>query len=489
MTANRSATIKPKPQRPAKSAATTAVADPLEDADLGTLVEHQEPIKIAAPIEVTGYTSDVRFFATRYKQGGRTVYSINLSLEQIASLITPPDPTRPSPGNREVRPKHAAGFAKYLRAREDWIMPGMILRAPAIFEFDVQAEVSGVQFGIISFSRRLLADLHILDGQHRILGIAVALQDIAEDLDKARNHLASARRVDPSGRVVTDARAQIAKLEKQRARLDEERASIEIYVEEDLVKYRQMFFDIADNALGITASVKSRFDSTKVVNRALPLVMEHRLLHGRVDNEADRVGRGNANLMGAKHVGEIIRTSYVGLDGRVSRVQESTFKESDVAARTNKFFDIAMAAFPPLEAISLGQLKTEDLRKSSLLGSVLFLRVLAGAYQELKADHAFSDDMVEKFFETLAPHVNGPITSTGIWMTHMPNPIFSEGGLGPHGRRQDLKLLKNTLVDWAITKPSFLTEPVVMPPVEEQDEDHLDFGKGYEGFGGVPAAS
>lgn len=434
-----------------------------------------QPTAMAAG--VTGYVSDIRFYATRYKQGGRTVYSLDLSLEQIASLITPPDPNVPSPGNRAIRPAHADGFARYLRERDDWVMPGMILRAPAIFDFEVQQEVSGVQFGIISFPRRAMTDLHILDGQHRILGIGKAIKSIADDLDKARSNLATARRVDPQGAAVGAARKRIADLEKQRDRLDNERASMTIFVEEDPTLYKQMFFDIADNQLGITASVKSRFDSRKVVNRALASVMDHPLLKGRVDPEGDRMGRGSAYMMGAKHVAEIIRSCYVGLDGRVSRRQEDEFKEGEVAARTNKFLDSLLESFPPLRAISLGQLTTDDLRKSSLLGSVLFVRVLAGAFYELIAEHAFSEDMVAEFFTTLSPHVNGQVTSTGIWMAHTPG-LFNEGALAPQGRRQDLKALKNLLVGWAIDKPDFIVAAPVTPPAAEADPDELEFGDG-----------
>ena len=77
-----------------------------------------------------------------------------------------------------------------------------------------------------------------------------------------------------------------------------------------------MFFDIADNALGITSSVRARFDSRKVVNRGLEEVMKHALLKDRVDPEQDRMGRNNPNLMGAKHVAEIVRTLAVGIEGR-----------------------------------------------------------------------------------------------------------------------------------------------------------------------------
>lgn len=435
----------------------------------------------ALPVmDVTGYTTDVKFYATRYKQGGRTVYSLDLSLEQIASLITPPDPNMVNPGNRAIRPAHAEGFAKYLREQKAWVMPGMILRAPAIFDFAVQAEVSGVQFGVISFPRRAMADLHILDGQHRILGINLAMKGIAVDLDKARSNLASARRVDPSGVAVKDAETKIKSLNTQRERLDNERASMTIFVEEDPKAYRQMFFDIADNALGITASVRSRFDSRKVVNRALEPVMLHPLLLGRIDKEGDRVSRGSIYMVGAKHVAEIIRACYVGLDGRVSRRQEDEFKEKDLAAKANIFLDILIEAFPQMKAVSLGQLTPDMLRKSSLLGSVLFLRVLAGAYWELTNKHAFDDDMVSEFFAELAPHVNGGITETGIWTAHMPDQLFNIGGFAPRGRRQDLQLLKEVIVDWAIEKPDFIEEAPVLPPEEEKDPE---FGSGYTNHG------
>ena len=64
-------------------------------------------------------------------------------------------------------------------------------------------------------------------------------------------------------------------LNDQRARFDRERTSLQIFIEDDQAAYKQMFFDIADNALGITSSVRARFDSRKVVNRSLEDVMKH----------------------------------------------------------------------------------------------------------------------------------------------------------------------------------------------------------------------
>lgn len=417
---------------------------------------------------VTGYDTDISLFASRYKQGGRVVYSLDLSLAQIISLVTIPDPNVTLPGNRQIRPAHADGFAKYLRLREDWVMPGMILRAPGIFKFDVQAEVGGVQFGVISFPKKAMADLHILDGQHRILGIARANDQITSELDKARSNLANARRADPKGVTVAEAQTRITKLEKERDRLQEERASIQIFVEENLTAYRQMFFDISDNQLSITASVRSRFDSRKVVNRALPLVQEHPLLQGRVDAERDRVGRGSPYMLGAKHVVEVIRTVNVGLDGRVSRRQESEFDEEVMANRAKDFFTMLVEAFPQMQAITLGQLSTDLLRKTSLLGSVLFVRILGGVYYDLLVDRKWERDDVKAFFVKLAPHVSGPVYQGDIWTEHVPDNILSEGAMAPRGRRQDLKALKNAVTGWAIDKPAWLDEKPAPRPEDEE---------------------
>ena len=240
-----------------------------------------------APIDTS-----IRTFATRYKQGGRTVFSLDLSPLQITNLITAPDPNIKSVGNRQIRLQHAIDFARYVRVTPGWIAPAMILRAPNIFEFELLTEQGDTAFGLLSFPRLASQDIHILDGQHRTLGFHLAARGISEDLEKARNSLALARKNEgPNSKAVADVQATMKNFEGQRVRLDKERISLQIFVEEDTKAYRQMFFDIAENALGITASVKARFDTRKVVNRALEVVLEHPLLLNRVDPEGDRVPR------------------------------------------------------------------------------------------------------------------------------------------------------------------------------------------------------
>lgn len=46
-----------------------------------------------APV-LSGYDTEDRYFATRYKQGGRTVYNIDLSMANVAATLPTPDPTK-----------------------------------------------------------------------------------------------------------------------------------------------------------------------------------------------------------------------------------------------------------------------------------------------------------------------------------------------------------------------------------------------------------
>jgi hypothetical protein len=418
---------------------------------------------------VTGYASDTTLYATKYQQGGRTVFGLDLSLNQIADLIDRPDPEKLTPGNRAIRLQHAIDFGRYIRQHEGWVSPAMILRSPSIFKFEPFTEVAGAQFGVLTFPVKKASDIHILDGQHRILGIHLAQAAIADDIDKARSELATARRVDPKGRAVADAKKKIAELEKQQERLGDERISVQVMVEEDPQAYKQAFFDIADNALGITASVKSMFDSRKVVNRSIEQVIQHPLLNGRVDLQRDRVGKNNPNFIGAKHVAEIVKTTNVGIDGRISRRMEHELHESGVAANALQFLDIAVASFPPFQQMVDGLITPEGLRKSSLLGSVLMLRVIADVYHELAGtDRAWEPEQVGAFFKKLAPHMGAPIYEESIWTEH--TKLFDDGAMAPHGRRQDLAELSDILLSWALDTPKWLLEPPAPRPVSTEAE-------------------
>jgi hypothetical protein len=320
-----------------------------------------------------------------------------------------------------------------------------------MFSFNVDREVEGTQFGILSLPRLARTDLKILDGQHRILGLYYAVDELAAELENIRNHLAAARRQENPD-LEQHFQDKVRELEEQRSRLHRERISVQIHIEEDLNEFQQMFVDIAANALGVQSAIRVRFDNRKVVNRALDDTLEHALLKDRVDMEQDRVGGSSPYLLGAKHVADIIRTVTVGLAGRVGRRQENELREAGLVENTNNFLDTLMGGFPALESVVDGSSTPEVLRKTSLLGSATMLRVLAGVYHELAKDD-WSDDEIQEFFSKLAPIMGAPIKKGSPWMEAG---VFSDGAMAPKARRQDLQALARTTIRWARETPKWL---------------------------------
>lgn len=422
------------------------------------------------------YGSEKGFFASRYKQGTRTVYGIAMTPDQITGLVKRPDPAVESPGNRMIALDHAKGFAQYFIDNDHWVVPGLILRAPNIFQFEQSDEVPDLQFGTVTYSARNEGDIQILDGQHRILGFHLAIEMLGERAEVLRTKKANARRMDD----VADVRsidADLRRIEKVRDRFSKERVTVEIQVVDDLNAYRQMFYDIAENAKGITASVKARFDTTKVVNRALAHVAEDPRLVPLIDRQLDRLSAKSKYWLAMRTLMEITRTVAVGFDGRVTPARNKTLGEAEIAKNAKEFFDVLFDSFPQLQNMLTGQLTSEMLRKHSMLGSPLFVRVLAGVFYELRSDaHHWSSEMVANLFKSLAPHVVDPAHENSIWKTHASPEAFHLGAWGPNGRRQDAKGLVMSIVGWGVDDEKFLQEPPLDPPSAPVDPDvGIDF--------------
>jgi hypothetical protein len=405
--------------------------------------------------EITGYAPEDRYLATRYIQGNRKVYDFELPLESIPQILPVPDPERPTLGNRRVKPGHARDFARYVRESEDWVAPALLMRAPDNFSFESLRQLAGVSFGVLGVPRAGRRDIRIIDGQHRILGFHYAIEDIARELDEARNSQAQARRDENLDLVAHESR-RINALERQRQRFAMECLGVQVLIETDQERYEQMFFDVADNALGITQAVKVRFDSRKVMHRTLDAAMRHALLRGRVDDEQDRITGQNPNLLGAKHVVDIVRTANLGLWSRVSRRQEGELEEGALVQRANEFLDVMLDAFPDLAAVADDELAPADLRRQSLLGAATMLRVLAGVYHDL-IEAGYSDEEITDLFRNLAPWMTAPIPSDSPWLT-LRTPVFDPGASAPRSRRQELRALNDEIASWidAENRPRWL---------------------------------
>ena len=107
-----------------------------------------------------------------------------------------------------------------------------------------------------------------------------------------------------------------------------------------------------------------------------------------------------------------------------------------------------------MAGIADGSVTPPQLRGRSLLGSVIFQRVLAGAYHDLVGDHGWNRLQVERFFALLAPHTTAPVNEGSPWLEHTGQ--FSVGSSAPTARTQALRALTNAIVSWALTTPDWL---------------------------------
>ena len=305
--------------------------------------------------------------------------------------------------------------------------------------------------------------MHTIDGQHRVLGISMEKQRISQAI--ANIDRETARKI--SAEKTAKLQIEREKLIGQLDRLKNEFVGLDIYVEPDPIKAQQMFVDVADNAKGISGAVRARFDSSKVANRTLSDVIDHPLLKGRVDAEQDRMTQKNTNLIGAKHVADVTRAVIAGAGGRISKKAEQTLTDGEVIEQTRDFLNVISYAFSSLSALVEEDLDAErrpgeltmsqELRRSSLLGSVGMLRVLGGVFHELRtADSPVELDDITAFFKRLDPHMAAPVTEDSIWRTSNTSTDFEPNAAAPIMRTQNIVHLVSVIVGWYRKAPAAL---------------------------------
>ncbi len=424
---------------------------------------------------LSGYSDSDEYLATRFQQGGRDVYCIDLSVPQLVATLPKPDPNRTLDGNRKINERHAESFATYVRENERWVIPPLLLRASeGVFEFKPQKGIGGTEWGVLTLPRLARNDLKIVDGQHRILGFHLAFGEQTDELDAAKGKLASVKRRGGAAEKRQQQR-EVKKISTERQRLAAERVAVQIVIVDAEDEYKQMFVDIAQNARGITKSVQARFDSRFIVNRCLDAVMEHRLLKDHVDTERDRILGQNENLMGVKHVADTVRTVQVGIAGRITKKREAELTETKLIDDANLFLDTLVEGFTDYMAIADSVLTAPELRARSLLASVTMQRMLAGVYHDLlfapqtnqvrpprdsaeperiRVPRPRSRAEVVRFFQSLAPHMSAPVTEDSVWVKETNQ--FSAGDSAPRAAAPDLKELTMTVRNWAITPPDWL---------------------------------
>jgi hypothetical protein len=395
------------------------------------------------------------YLAIKTVQGGRSVYSTRVPLADLSTILPVPDPNIPDKDNRKVDRLHAKQFGQYLDSNQAWVAPALLARDGGGCSFEKVDTEGNVGYLTVPWAIGGISSMRTIDGQHRVLGVFLEKQRITEAIANVDREMA--RKVSPE---------RLAKLQTERERLigqmnrlKTEYVGLDIYVEPDPIKAQQMFVDVADNAKGISSAVRARFDSYKVANRTLSDVIDHPLLKGRVDPEQDRMTIKNPNLMGAKHVADITRAVIAGAGGRISKKAEQTVTDAEVIEQVKDFLDVISNAFNDLAAVTEEDLdaerapgaltKAQELRRTSLLGSVGMLRVLGGVFHELRTgDNPAELGDITEFFKRLNPHMTAPVSETSIWRTSDTSVDFEPNAAAPIMRQQNIVHLVNVITSW-----------------------------------------
>ena len=393
--------------------------------------------------------------ATLYRQGGRQMYNVVITLSQLTQLIVKrPDPNVPIEGNRKVDARRALAFAKYIQDKDTWVSPAIIVRAPSgdVTFTAAHQFPDGTAWGTLSIPIAQLTDIQLLDGQHRTLGIFNALDDMNDKIARCRESEVNA---DRSGDLDTKAMytSQLETLKRKRDKIVGEHISIDLAVVSSR-ESTEMFVDINNNSKGVNPDYTSYLDRRDVVNRISADLMEkHPLLVNRVEiGQGSRMSATNPNLLGAKGVADIVRAVYVGASGRIgSRIEEEMKgDERGAIRRVERFLDIMVDSFVDLQAVRDGALSPIELRNRSMLGSLTIWRVLATTYRELttkseKNPEPFTRMEVQEFFESLALDMTKiPVTDpTSFWMG---TGAFKLGGSAPQAMQGALIQLTAALV-------------------------------------------
>jgi len=407
-----------------------------------------------------GHVGPRTLVATSYRQGGRTMFSLALTLQELTDILKRPNPETLIENNRRVDEKRAKKYAEYISEQTNWVSPAIIVRAPqGEIEFSAAKQFpNGTAWGALTIPLQVLGDIVLLDGQHRTLGTFIALETASSAVREAHDMLAKAKRNGDIPAVINQLEKSLDRAQQMRSRLANEHISIDFALV-DTDQGSQMFVDIANNAKGVNPDFTSILDQRDIVNRiTTDLIEEHELLHDRVEiGQSSRMTKNNENLMGAKNVSDLVRTVLVGINGRVGRGVASEIELNRVASvrKIESFLGALVGGIPELIEIMDGNLDPRALRDAdsgsgTLIGSSTMMRVLAGVFHEtvLAEPPTLTVAEFEDFLRELAPRMREvPIAqNNALWIG---TGAFLPDAMAPMARQGSLRQLVNALKKWS----------------------------------------
>lgn len=404
--------------------------------------------------------------------------------------------------NREVKAPKCYELRDYfIHNPETWIFPPIIVDTELNFTFDVRgtltmdnhqllglADVEPLKIGIGILHIPISGGpnpLVILDGQHRVCGLVMALEH-AETTRKTTLEsisLLDAQEVDVFQQTRRKELAdKLAFAEDLLQRCARETITVEIKMGVPLTMHKDYFVTIADKATGINKSERARLDQINMSSLvAKQIVGLHGLLKGKIGigtKESDRVDdrnaaakKSSATIYSLDNIRNVVKNLAWSAYVKESSRRERSMSQKSASEQGCKFFDILCGevdAFRKLAPDESTGYTGKEFRNQTLYSSPTILRSLAGAYHAL-ALKVIDDPNplieggtllevnlggIEKFAQlirNLNPYMDFIVGTDGSLSVHSSwrkTGLFRKTGLAPQSGFQDLKSLSDLLIQW-----------------------------------------
>ncbi|HXK39569.1 MAG TPA: DNA sulfur modification protein DndB [Candidatus Paceibacterota bacterium] len=427
-----------------------------------------------------GYKRTDEFIGSETRQLGLRQMHLRLSLGDLTDWVERPDPDRRYEHNRRIDVRHAKDFAHYLlRGAKDTtsthkyqpMIPGVSLFTdPEYVEFEASLVLPHEQFGTVRVDKH--GRVQIWDGQHRILGMHMALEEVNEEIHEARSHLERANDLYESdtaeGKIIDEAQERYDELVKSREALLGISVPITLTLTSDDKRVAAIFSDLNDKQKGMSSSVVTRLDDRVVFNRVASDLRAHEYLEGLVDDERDTTTASNVNWISLRDLAAIAKLVWLGYGGRWNDTREDSVDDAEVYEKTSTFVELCAEVFPDLHQVLVDRtLEPKDLRgkgsNTSLLSSSTTIKALAVAYHDLLEGYGFamapngritrveglqplSVTKIRDAFKTeLPPMDSGEGELDDVWIK---TGVFDEPFVAPTARGANVRTLAMKISEW-----------------------------------------
>jgi hypothetical protein len=410
---------------------------------------------------LTGYSAFKTLVAQQVTRGAKTVYVVSIPINLVPEHLRIPDVVKPIDSNRAVSKSHAEEFGKYwLDHPDNWTVPPLLVDCSDSLEFQEEYTImEGYRLGVLKLPTHSNKILRTLDGQHRIYGWNYIRTALFEDLETAKNRLMQSKQ---SGSNIDIQLAQEAvnTINESLTRMYREQVTLEIITGVTEDEHKTFFIDIADNALGINVTEKTRMDEVNMTSRVAKLLADQTpLFSGRIEMRKSSAAKSSKDLMSLANLRDVARHVCFGIVGKVSAKREAEFADINALEMSKHFIDAMLESANVLNQIADGSQLPKNLKDDSLLGSTTIWRCLAGAYHELAIDVDREilrwNSEGHKKFVSMATEAIKQMDIVEQNGERMLNPnwygteCFNPGGLAPLSRAQDLKNLSTLFVRWS----------------------------------------